>query len=111
MPRIKASGINELKAALRNNANVDDVKAVVRLNTSEMHSKAQRNAAVDTGEMRRGIEQNIKDAGLTGEVDSTADYSHYVEYGTVFMAAQPFIRPAFHAQKHLFISDMQRLVK
>ncbi|KXT74894.1 hypothetical protein STRDD10_00607 [Streptococcus sp. DD10] len=38
-------------------------------------------------------------------------YAAYVELGTRKMSAQPFIKPAFDAQKEQFKKDMERLVK
>ena len=35
----------------------------------------------------------------------------YLEYGTRFMDAQPFVRPAFDEQKEKFKDDMQKLVR
>ncbi|MDT2640464.1 hypothetical protein P7D31_10090 [Enterococcus dongliensis] len=35
----------------------------------------------------------------------------YLEYGTRFMEAQPFMGPAYRAQKEIFKRDMDRLVK
>ncbi|MFQ8894288.1 MAG: HK97-gp10 family putative phage morphogenesis protein [Dorea sp.] len=45
------------------------------------------------------------------EIEPTADYAAYVEYGTRFMNAQPYMRPAYNAQKGKFKSDMQKLVR
>ena len=39
------------------------------------------------------------------------DYSAYVEYGTRFQSAQPFVKPAYNVQKGVFIKDLERLLK
>ena len=39
------------------------------------------------------------------------DYSSYIEYGTRFMDAQPFVRPALEEQASKFKRDMQKLVR
>lgn len=49
---------------------------------------AKSRAAVDTGEMRDGVQVT------TNGVTASADHSVHVEYGTWKMAAQPFMRPA-----------------
>lgn len=54
---------------------------------------------------------NLLEAGLTGIVGPTADYAPYVEYGTRFMSAQPYVRPAFNYQKVKFMAEMKALVK
>lgn len=108
---MKISGSRRLIKALSERAELNDVKNVVRLNTSEMQRKAQRNAPVDTGAMKRYIMISSFDDGLTGRVGSLMNYSSYVEYGTRFSSAQPFIRPAFREQKRIFIKDLKRLMK
>lgn len=83
----------------------------VKLNGAELQQKAQRNAPVDTGNLRRSINLSIKDGGMTAEITAMAEYSGYVEYGTRFMNAQPFIAPAFNEQKDIFINDLKRALK
>lgn len=55
---------------------------------SEIVLFAKAFAAVDTGEMRSKIEET------KSGVVARADHSKYVEFGTRFMRAQPFMRPA-----------------
>ena len=90
---------------------MEAVKQVVRMNGAELQTKAMRGAPVDTGTLRRSIGLELTDNGLTAEVEPTAHYAQYVEYGTRFMKAQPYMRPAFDAQKLQFKSDMERLVR
>lgn len=112
MPRLKASGLSELKKGLKARTKTTDIQNVVRLNASEMQKKAKNWALVDTGDMKRGIELNIRNKGMTGEIDAVESHSPYIEYGTRFFPyGMPFIRPAFHTQKILFMRDMERLMK
>ena len=53
----------------------------------------------------------IKDSGLTAESEATVNYAGYVEYGTRFMGAQPYMRPALQEVGKQFKSDMEKLVK
>jgi HK97 gp10 family phage protein len=55
--------------------------------------RAKDLAPVDTGYMRDHIRAR-KHGQLGAVVESTAPYSGFVEYGTRYMAAQPFLRPA-----------------
>ena len=48
---------------------------------------------------------------MTAEVTPKAEYAPYVELGTRFMAAQPYLKPAFEEQKRKFKSDMNKLTK
>ncbi len=111
MPKIKVVGIEKLQAKLKKNVQLKDVKRVVRHNGKEMQVKAQRNAPVDTGTLKRSIGLEITDAGMSAEVEPTAEYAPYVELGTRFMEAQPYLKPAFNEQKEKFKADMKKLVK
>lgn len=122
MGEMKVVGLDKLQKKLKKNVQMDDVKRVVRNNGAQMHAKAIANAdfkghyegkkfVKPTGNLRRSIELNIKDGGLTAEVEATAEYAPYVEYGTRFMTAQPYIRPAYIKQRKKFKQDMKKLTK
>lgn len=127
MAKIKIVGMEKLQKKLQKNVKKEDVKRVVRHNGAEMQAKAQKNAdfkghyewqkgkgrvfVPPTGNLRRSIGLDITDGGMTAEVEPTADYAPYVELGTRFMEAQPYLGPAFNEQKEKFKKDMQKLVK
>ncbi len=111
MGGIKVVGIEKLQKKLKKNVQMEDVKRVVRHNGAEMQEKAQRNAPVDTGTLKRSIGLEITDSGMAAEVEPTAEYAPYVELGTRFMEAQPYLKPAFDDQKEKFKKDMKKLVK
>lgn len=111
MGDIKIVGMEKLQRKLKKNVRMDDVKRVVRHNGAEMQTKAQQNAPVDTGTLKRSIGLEITDSGMAAEVRPTADYAPYVEYGTRFMEAQPYLKPAFDEQKEKFKKDMKKLVE
>lgn len=111
MGDIKIVGMEKLQKKLKKNVRLDDVKRVVRHNGAEMQEKAQRNAPVDTGTLKRSIGLEITDSGMAAEVEPTAEYAPYVELGTRFMEAQPYLKPAFEEQKEKFKKDMKKLVE
>lgn len=115
MAKIKVEGLDELQKALKANVTMDDVKRVVRQNGSEMQRKIQSNAdfkkGYQTGTTKRSVGLEIKDNGFTAEVEPGTEYSPYLEYGTRFMDAQPFVKPGHEAQAAQFKKDMQKLVK
>ena len=115
MADIKVEGLEKLEKKLKKNITLDDVKRVVRNNGSQLQSKMQGNAdfkkGYQTGTTKRSIGLEIQDGGFTAEVGPETEYSPYLEYGTRFMEAQPFIKPAHEEQKQKFKQDMQRLVK
>ena len=108
---IQIKGIDKLQKKLRKNATMADVKTIVRTNVIEMNRTASRLAPVDTGFLRRSIIFEVANGGLTATSTVGAEYAPYLEYGTRFMSAQPFMRPAYNQQKAKFKSDMGRLVK
>lgn len=111
MGDIKIVGMEKLQRKLKKNVRMDDVKRVVRHNGAEMQAKAQQNAPVDTGTLKRSIGLEITDGGMSAEVEPTAEYAPYVELGTRFMDPQPYLKPAFDDQKEKFKKDMKKLVK
>lgn len=127
MPKITFKGLDELEKKLKANVTMDDVKRVVKVNGSELHEKVQGNAdfhghytwkkgkgkvfVSPTGTTKRSVMLDIKDGGLTADVEPETEYSPYLEYGTRFMEAQPFVRPAFEKQAARFKKDMQKLVR
>ena len=115
MGTLKIEGLDKLQAALKKNVTLDDVKRVVSQNGADLQSGMQDAAdftrGYATGATKRSIGLEIKDGGFTAEVAPTTEYSPYLEYGTRFMDAQPFVRPSHDVQKAKFKSDMQKLVR
>lgn len=115
MPKIKFEGLDELEKKLKANVTLNDVRRVVSQNGAELQEKMQAKAdfkkGYQTGTTKRSIGLEIKDEGLTAEVAPETEYSPYLEYGTRFMEAQPFVRPALEEQAAQFKKDMQKLVR
>ena len=99
MAGIKVTGLDKLQKALKENVTLDDVKRVVRHNGSELQKKMQGNAdfkkGYQTGQTKRSIGLEVVDSGFTASVGPETEYSPYLEYGTRFMEAQPFIKPVY----------------
>ena len=128
MPVIRIEGLDELLKELHKKADKQDIRQVVKQNGSELQTKSKRNAerfkghyewvrnkgrvfVKPTGTLRDSIGLEIIDGGMTAEVEPTAEYAAYVEYGTRFMESQPYMRPAFNAQKRQFKKDLEKLMK
>lgn len=108
-------GVDSLMRKLQKMQKMDSARQVVKSRTSDLNRAMVRHAVFTkgytTGQTRRSIVSNIRDGGLTGAVKPTTHYSVYLEYGTRYMSAQPFVGPAFHQVRPQFISDLQRLVR
>lgn len=60
---------------------------------------AKQLAPVDTGRLRSSISwtMGLAAGGLFAEVGSNVEYAPYVELGTVYQQAQPYLVPALRA--------------
>lgn len=108
---VKLIGFEKLEAKLTKNLDLSKVKATVKKNGAQLQKKAQKEAPIDSGHLHDVIFLEITDGGMTAEVESTAEYAAYQEYGTRFMKGKPHIRPAFDEQKGKFKSDLGKLVR
>lgn len=127
MAGVKIIGMKKLQVKLKKNVDMSEVKQQVRKHGAQLQTKAMQNAdfkghyewqkgegrvfVPPTGNLRRNIFLDITDGGMTAEVEPTAEYSAYVELGTRFMEAQPYLGPAFNEQKEKFKKDMKKLVE
>ncbi len=67
-----------------------------------VQNDAKRRCPVDTGNLRRSIHTGNQQSGGTTasvEVGTDVEYAGYVEFGTRFMPAQPYLRPALESQR------------
>ncbi len=112
---ITITGLDELQAKLKRNVKMEDVKTVVKYNGAQLDQKMVKNAKFNkgyqTGITKRSIKMTMSDAGFTSTVEPTTEYSPYLEYGTRFMEAQPFVKPSLNEQKVKFKSDLAKLMK
>lgn len=122
MPKIEIKGLEKLEKSLKENATLSDVKKVVRHHGSELQKVMQNNAdfkkGYQTGTTKRSIGLKITNGGFNAEVAPgyaeaapETEYSPYLEYGTRFMEAQPFVKPSYYQQKDKFKRDLNKLVR
>lgn len=115
MAKIKIEGLDKLQKKLAKDVTMNDVKRTVKKNGAQLQSKIQEKAeftkGYQTGATHNSVGIEITDGGFTAESGPTTEYSPYIEYGTRFMDAQPFVQPALEEQSAKFKSDMQKLVR
>lgn len=115
MPKLEIKGLGKLEKQLAKNVTMDDVKRVVRHNGAhlmvEMVKKADFKKGYQTGTTKRSITLEIKDGGFTAEVEPGTHYSPYVNYGTRYQEAQPFVTDSFNTQKEKFKRDLDKLTR
>ena len=74
-------------------------------------SAAGEPPATDTGYLVSNIFTNIDTDGLGASVESRAEYSSYLEFGTQKMAARPFLQPALEENKPRIRRLQRQMVK
>ncbi|WP_270743528.1 HK97-gp10 family putative phage morphogenesis protein [Streptococcus infantarius] len=119
MAQVEIKGDDILLRALQTAANMKAHKAIVKKYGGELQSAAKDKAVFAghyegkkfvkaTGATKRSIKLEITDGGFAAKVTAGTDYSGYLEKGTRFMDAQPFMKPAFDVVQPKFINDLRR---
>lgn len=107
--------IKKLEAKLKKGVSLQTVKKTVRFHGARLNEQMVRNAeftqGYQTGTTKRSIKLHITDEGLTAECGPSTSYAPYLEYGTRFMSAQPFVRPALDSTKGQFLADLKKLTR
>ncbi|WP_271401514.1 HK97-gp10 family putative phage morphogenesis protein [Salinicoccus roseus] len=94
----------------------EDVDEIVKNNTIELTMYAKENGVeafnkgYATGFTVRSITME-RVASMHYKTISQSGHSGYLEYGTRFMEAAPFIFPAYKKVKQQFQADLKRLVE
>lgn len=84
---------SQLQAKLNQAASsVASAKGLIARIALSVEGKAKRLAPVRTGTLRRSITSRVETT--RGYVGSNVEYAPFVEYGTRYMEAQPFLEPA-----------------
>lgn len=73
-----------------------------------IQSKAKRRVPVRTGRLRSSI-RNIK-RYLNKTVFTNVHYARHVEYGTVKMAARPYMRPSWEEERPRLVAAIKRIL-
>ena len=70
----------------------DSIGEIIAVGAERVCENAKAMCPVDTGALRESIHTECE--GNRAEISAGTDYSAYVEFGTVFMAPQPYLVPA-----------------
>ncbi|MFI3129655.1 HK97-gp10 family putative phage morphogenesis protein [Mammaliicoccus sciuri] len=114
---MKIDGLDELinKLETMHDDIDDDVDTILKMNAYEGQEKAVKiakevmNKGYWTGNLARGINVSSEKA-LTYTITSNAGYSGFLEFGTRYMEAAPFIFPMHQALKEQVYKDLNRLL-
>lgn len=108
--------------ALNTDIMLDAAKSVVKFHASDLDRKMKRKASfrghyrgrkfiIPSGLTKRSIGIRIQNDGLSAVVAPHSNYSAYLEFGTRFMKAQSFVRPALKEVEPAFVKDMERIAR
>lgn len=98
---ISLIGVDKLISELQKTAqNAKSAQDVLRKSGTLVWRKAITKAPRDTGHLKRSITLDVN--GNRAVISSNANYSGYVEYGTRYMNAQPYLRPAVEEVRPIF---------
>lgn len=90
-----------------------EVEGVLEVVAQTIESDAKQKAPIDTGKLRQSIKAqkvNSKTYEIRANATGLAPYAPFVEFGTRFMRAQPFLFPAFFAGRKRFTNALQKLL-
>lgn len=87
-------------------------RAVTSRYTDLIVKEAKRLVPVDTGRLRDSITADTQGEAsrtvATGDIVADAPYAGFVEFGTVRMAPQPYMRPALAKYRRDFKNDLEK---
>ena len=74
-------------------------------------NEARRLAPVDTGNLVNSIHHVLEAGALAAVVGTNIEYAIHQEMGTIKMAVQPFLVPAFEKYRSAFIRDVKAALR
>lgn len=96
MIEVRVIGDTELRAGLRRAAaHFADLSEPTRRAAESVRTTAARLAPKRTRRLSRGV--TARSSGGSAAISDSVRYAPYVENGTQYMRAQPFMRTALHA--------------
>lgn len=117
MSGIKVEVDPKLMRKLSKLKDASGIIAVVKDNGADLQQRMQRKAdeaftkGYATGQTSRSIGVEIVDGGKTAFVGAQTEYAPYLEHGTRFMDAEPFVHPAAKEQGKKFEKELIKLLK
>lgn len=107
---VRISGFNFPALSERMRRNISEV---LNEGAASAVSLGKQLAPVDTGFMRDNVTQTdeASSTSLRSAIESGADYSVFVEYGTVNQDAQPFFTPTFESARRQVNNNLKRVLQ
>lgn len=106
-------GSEEMKRKLRDISNEvggRKAQAALRLAAAPIVNRAKELAPVRTGTLRRSIAVEDGPGELEVSIGTDVEYAIFQEFGTVHMAARPFLRPALEQEGPAFGKELASIL-
>lgn len=97
--RIEGLGRLRRKLGKLGPAGRDAVRREIKRAALNVQNGARERVPVDTGRLRNSIAHVIDLDGMRAVIGTNVEYAPYVELGTFRASAQPYLFPAFEAEK------------
>lgn len=109
---VRMVGLNQyIKAVQKKPAQVEQaVDREIKLSSLRIEKKSKQQAPFDTGWLSNNIYANVV-RSMVAEVVSPVEYSIFIELGTRFMMAQPFLFPALKADWPLLQKRLNKIMR
>jgi HK97 gp10 family phage protein len=88
----------------------DAIRREVGVIAEKVKTDAKGFCPVKTGNLRNSIKATVLLNGLSATVGTDIIYASYVEFGTSRQRAQPFLMPAFEANRQGFLNSLRRIL-
>lgn len=111
---VKNGDIEKLNLKIKNLSELKKAGAVVKHHAGNIQEVATRLTPIGkTGHLVGSWQNNFKqdENGIKREVINTAEYAGYVEKGTRYMDAQPYLKPAVDNEVPHYIKNLKRAIK
>lgn len=89
----------------------EEIQKAVALSAFKVQKDAKENTPVDTGRLRSSIAVDFTIDRLGAEIGTNVEYAPHVEFGTKNQNAQPFLYPAWEAERRKFIENASKILK
>ena len=111
---MKIEGMEALQRVLQTAPDLVRSKGVDAINVTSfaIAQRAKSLVRVDSGDLQRSIEAKRTVTSLSGGIGINTKSTYYwwfLEFGTVKMAARPFVRPAAEAEQDAYIQRWQAI--
>jgi HK97 gp10 family phage protein len=112
--KVNIVGMDEVIGKL-NKFDVEARKAVrtqVRKSANAIRKGAQQRVPVDSGRLKKSIRARYSSDGFSAEIAPGLKWrAHFIEFGTLKMAAHPYMMPAWEQERPNYIAGVKQAIR